>query len=195
MKNNNEFDNFQLKELVRRMKTSLVPFLYKKKVGKLETLQEEGGLCNQLYFVHSGAVKQYYIKEGKEFIQNFFFEGSVAALFNNFMAQTTAESYLQAIEGTVLYVLDYQNFDKFSKLNPQFTAQMTILMSKANTQRMNLLLMSDGTMRYKKNIARTTRNSKPCTALHDRLLLGYDSGNSKSYSKKSKCCLAQLYLQ
>jgi CRP-like cAMP-binding protein len=150
MKNNNEFDNFQLKELVRRMKTSLVPFIYKKKVGKLETLQEEGDLCNQLYFVHSGAVKQYYIKEGKEFIQNFFFEGSVAALFNNFMAQTTAESYLQAIEGTVLYVLDFQNFDKFSKLNPQFTAQMTILMSKVNTQRMNLLLMSDGTMRYKK---------------------------------------------
>jgi CRP-like cAMP-binding protein len=66
------------------------------------------------------------------------------------MAQTTAESYLQAIEGTVLYVLDFQNFDKFSKLNPQFTAQMTILMSKVNTQRMNLLLMSDGTMRYKK---------------------------------------------
>ncbi len=150
MKNNNEFDNFQLKELVHRMKTSLVPFLYKKKVDKLETLQEEGGLCNQLYFVHSGAVKQYYIKEGKEFIQNFFFEGSVAALFNNFMAQTTAESYLQAIEGTVLYVLDFQNFDRFSKLNPQFTAQMTILMSKVNTQRMNLLLMSDGTMRYKK---------------------------------------------
>ena len=101
--------------MVHRMKTSLVPFLYKKKVDKLETLQEEGGLCNQLYFVHSGAVKQYYIKEGKEFIQNFFFEGSVAALFNNFMAQTTAESYLQAIEGTVLYVLDFQNFDRFSK--------------------------------------------------------------------------------
>jgi len=150
MKNTTEVENFQLGELVERIKCSLLPILQKKKVDKLETLQEEGVLCNQLYFVQSGAVKQYYIKGGKEFIQNFFFEGDVAALFNNFMAKSTADSYLQAIEGTELLVLDYHSFASFSHLNPQFTSQMTILMSKVNTQRMNLLLMRDGMMRYKK---------------------------------------------
>jgi len=73
MKNTTEVENFQLGELVERIKCSLLPILQNKKVDKLETLQEEGVLCNQLYFVESGAVKQYYIKGGKEFIQNFFF--------------------------------------------------------------------------------------------------------------------------
>lgn len=150
MNNNTEIDNFNLKQLIAQMRKSLAPYLVKKKVDKLETLQQEGSICKHLFFVHSGSVKQFYIAEGKEFIQNFFFEGSVAALFNNFMSQTPADSYLQAIEGTELLVLDYHDYCRFSHENPQFTAQMTILMSRVNTHRMNLLLMSDGLMRYKK---------------------------------------------
>jgi CRP-like cAMP-binding protein len=139
-----------LKKLVTQIRKSLAPYLTIRKVEKLETLQKEGEICKQVYFIKKGSVKQYYVIEGKEFIQNLFFEGTVAALFNNFLTQTPAESYLQAIEGTELWVLDYHDFTRFSDLNPQFTAQMTILMSKVNTHRMNLLLMSDSLMRYKK---------------------------------------------
>ena len=64
---------------------ALKPFLFVKKVKKQETLVMEGDTCNKIYFVRSGAVKQYYIgDDGKEFIQNFYFEGNMAALYNCF---------------------------------------------------------------------------------------------------------------
>jgi CRP-like cAMP-binding protein len=130
---------------------ALKPFLFVKKVKKQETLIIEGDTCNKLYFVRSGAVKQYYISDdGKEFIQNFYFEGNIAALYNCFLTQAPADAYLEAIEGTELWVLSYHNFQAISSAKPEFSQQLTICMSRMNANRINLLLMTDGLMRYQK---------------------------------------------
>ena len=57
-------------ELCMQMQEALKPFLYVKKVKKKETLLTEGYICKTIYFVRKGAVKQYYLSDGKEFIQN-----------------------------------------------------------------------------------------------------------------------------
>ena len=130
---------------------ALKPFLFVKKVKKQETLVIEGDTCNKIYFVRSGAVKQYYIgDDGKEFIQNFYFEGNMAALYNCFLTQSPADAYLEAIEGTELWVLSYHNFQAISSAKPEFSNQLTICMSRMNANRINLLLMSDGLLRYQK---------------------------------------------
>ena len=89
MNEKSDFKNFDYKKLVTQIRKSLAPYLTTRKVEKLETLQKEGEFCKQLYFIKKGSVKQYYVIEGKEFIQNLFFEGSVAALFNNFFDSNT----------------------------------------------------------------------------------------------------------
>ncbi len=134
----------------QRIMEALKPFLFEKTVKKQETLLMEGDVCKNIYFVKSGAVKQYYLSEGKEFIQNFFFEGNMASAFDSFLTQTAAESYLEAIEGTELLVLSYHNFKVICSAKPEFNAQLNICMSRMNSNRVNLLLMSDGMMRYKK---------------------------------------------
>jgi CRP-like cAMP-binding protein len=136
--------------LSQRIMEALKPFLYVKTVKKQETLLMEGDVCKNIYFVQSGAVKQYYLSDGKEFIQNFFFEGNMASAFDSFFTQTTAESYLEAIEGTELMVLSFHNFQAICSAKPEFSTQLNICMSRMNSNRVNLLLMSDGMMRYKK---------------------------------------------
>ena len=134
----------------QKMIEALKPFLFVKNVKKQETLLMEGDTCKNIYFVKSGAVKQYYLSDGKEFIQNFFFEGNVASAFDSFFTQTSTESYLEAIEGTELMVLSFHNFKAITSAKPEFSTQLNICVSRMNSNRINLLLMSDGMMRYKK---------------------------------------------
>ena len=60
-------------DLCQKLMKALKPFLFVKKIKKKETLLEAGEACQHIFFVKSGAVKQYYLSDGKEFIQNFFF--------------------------------------------------------------------------------------------------------------------------
>jgi len=112
----------------------------------------EGDTCKNIYFIQQGAVKQYYISDGKEFIQNFFFEKNMACHFNSFLTQTSSNCYLEAIENTTLLVLSYHDFQKVCETHPEFNEHLAISMARMNTQRINLLLLSDALLRYKKFI-------------------------------------------
>jgi CRP-like cAMP-binding protein len=140
-------------EFAQRMQEALKPFLFVKKIKKQEILLMEGDNCKNIYFVKSGAVKQYYISDGKEFIQNFYFEGNMASHFNSFLTQIPSDSYLEAIEGTELLVLSYHNFKAICSIRSDFNEQLAICISKINAHRVNLLLLSDGMLRYQKFLA------------------------------------------
>lgn len=129
---------------------ALKPFMVVKKLKKQQTFMMEGDICTKIYFVKSGVIKQYYISDGKEFIQNFFFENDVATVYNSFLTQEPSDSCMEAIEDTELLVLSYQSFRTIAKAKPELNAHVTISMSKMNSKRVNLLLMTDGTLRYKK---------------------------------------------
>jgi CRP-like cAMP-binding protein len=137
-------------ELYGKMHAILKPYLHFKKVKKKETILMEGNTCKNIYFVQQGAVKQYYLSGGKEFIQNFFFEKNMACHFNSFLTQTASDCYLEVLEETYLLVLSYDNFQKICKTHPQFNEYLAICMARMNTQRVNLLLLSDALLRYKK---------------------------------------------
>ena len=144
------FDNHSPFLLSKKMQEALQPFLYTKKVEKKETLLLAGDVCNNIFFVRKGAVKQYYITEEKEFIQNFYFEGSMACHFNSFLTQTPSSSFLEVLEGSELWVLSYHNYKKISEASPKFHEEIAICMAKMNAMRVNLLLLSDAMLRYKR---------------------------------------------
>ncbi len=136
--------------LCKKIQEALKPFLYIRKVEKKETLLIAGDTCKNIYFVRKGAVKQYYITEDKEFIQNFFFEGNMACMFDSFLTQAPTNSYLEALEGSEFWVLSYHNFQKICEASPEFNQQLALCMSKMNNHRVNLLLLSDAMLRYQK---------------------------------------------
>ena len=154
MKNERKFSDSEQshQDLCLQMQDSLKPYLQTKVVKKKETLHMEGDTCKTIYFVKKGAVKQYYLSDGKEFIQNFFFEGNMACLFDSFLTQTSSNSYWEALEGSELLVLNYHNYLRIREAFPEFNMQLTLCMSKMNAHRVNLLLLSDAMLRYKKFI-------------------------------------------
>jgi len=137
-------------EFCHKMQAILEPFLQVKKVKKKELLLMDGNTCKNIYFIQKGAIKQYYLSEGKEFIQNFFFEGKMASHFNSFLSQTTSDCYLEALEDCHVLVLSYHNFQKICVKHPEFNENLAVSMAKMNTNRINLLLLTDALLRYKK---------------------------------------------
>ena len=150
----NVINNHSAKEnhfnLCKKLQEALKPFLYTKIVKKNEVLLSEGDTCKNIYFIRTGAIKQYYISDGKEFIQNFYFEGNMACHFNSFLTQTPSNSYMEAIEGSEIWILSYYNFQKISEASPKFHQEIAICMAKMNSLRVNLLLLSDAKLRYQK---------------------------------------------
>jgi CRP-like cAMP-binding protein len=137
-------------DFFQKMLATLEPFLFVKKVKKKELLLIEGNTCKNIYFIQIGAIKQYYVSDGKEFIQNFFFEGNMASHFNSFLSQTTSNCYLEALEDCDLLVLSFHNFQKACETHPGFNQNLAVSMAKMNTKRINLLLLTDALLRYKK---------------------------------------------
>jgi len=134
----------------QKMQAILEPFLSVKKVKKKEVLLMADNTCKNIYFIQKGAIKQYYLSDGKEFIQNFFFEGNMASHFNSFLSQTTSDCYLEALEDSDLFVLSYHNFQKACEAYPEFNENLAVCMAEMNTKRINLLLLTDALLRYKK---------------------------------------------
>jgi CRP-like cAMP-binding protein len=136
--------------LCQNLQEALKPFLFTKKIKSNKVLLAEGSICSNIYFVRSGAIKQYYLSDGKEFIQNFYFEGMMACHYNSFLTKTPSTSFLEVLEGSELWILSYYNFEKISEASPQFYKEIAVCMAKMNALRVNLLLMSDALQRYKK---------------------------------------------
>lgn len=137
-------------QLCKKLQEVLQPFLFKKTYQKNEVLLKEGTTCRNLYFIRSGAIKQFYLSDRKEFIQNFFFEGSMACHFNSFLTQTPSSSFLEVLDGSELWILSFHNYKKISEASPKFHEQIAVCMAKMNAIRVNLLLQSDAQLRYEK---------------------------------------------
>ncbi|MCH2021699.1 MAG: Crp/Fnr family transcriptional regulator [Saprospiraceae bacterium] len=120
------------------------------KIQKKESLLIAGETCRNIYFVKKGAVKEYYMSDNKEFIQNFYFEGSMACQFNSFLSQTASDSYLEALEGSEIWILSYEDFQIISKTNSELNQHLSFCMAKNNANRVNLLMVNDSMMRYEK---------------------------------------------
>ena len=74
----------------------------------------------------------------------------MACHFNSFLTQTPSSSFLEVLEGSELWVLSYHNYKKISEASPKFHEEIAICMAKMNAMRVNLLLLSDAMLRYKR---------------------------------------------
>ena len=74
-------------------------------LNKNEFLLNAGKICRHLYFVHQGALRGYYILDGKEITHWFGFEKDFVTSFHSFITQEPAVENIQLLEGSVLWVI------------------------------------------------------------------------------------------
>lgn len=138
-------------ELCRQLQEALKPFLWIKKIVKGEQVLSEGDISKNIFFINKGAIKQYYLLDnGKENIQNFYFEYNIVSDFNSFLTNTASDSYLEALEDGELWALSQHNYQKIITAYPEFSQALLACIAKMNVCRVELLLLTDAQRRYEK---------------------------------------------
>ena len=90
------------------------------KIKKGEHLHTAGNICDKTFWVKTGLLRIYYLKNGKEITDRFAAEGETITSANSFMGNKPDQYYLQAIEKSELYALTYSDlmimFDQFPEM-------------------------------------------------------------------------------
>jgi CRP-like cAMP-binding protein len=109
-KNPEAMQNFRLKL------QSIVPWLeagFDRMAGMMhirqfkrgDILLKEGEICKRVYFIYTGGVRDFFLKEGKELNVNFHFEGEIVSDFESFRNETPATFSIVAMEEGTAYFM------------------------------------------------------------------------------------------
>ena len=82
------------------------------KIPKKTKLLELGQVCNHMYFVLSGCLRLYYLKDDKERNCFFFHENLFCSAFGSFMMQRPSNQILETIEDTICLSVTFAEFEK-----------------------------------------------------------------------------------
>src|ERR1044071_2390543 len=84
-------------------------------------LLSEGDVCKELYFVHNGSIRTYYItKQGHEKTRFIGLEGSVATAISSFISQQPSFEFVDALEDSELYAISHRDFYRLTTEIPQW---------------------------------------------------------------------------
>lgn len=106
-----------------------------KKLSKKTMLLEAGQECRYLSYVHSGALRSYYIdKDGKESTVMFAIADWWITDMYCYLNKMPAMMHVQAIEDSVIFQISRINFDQLLNRIPKFEKFFRILMQNAYTR-------------------------------------------------------------
>lgn len=117
-----------------------------------ETLFAAGDCPEQLYFIHSGLVRFYYLtSDGKEFNKNFVEDGSVVTSLSSFLSAAPSPFHTQALEETIVVALplDYVRAQTISDLTwERLLNRFVASLALKKEQREASFLLLDASERY-----------------------------------------------
>ena len=102
--------------LKERLQAIVKTYVYKKK----SHLLKEGQTCRQIYFIESGLVRVYYLKEGIELCSGLLNEGGLVISVHSFFNRTPSYEFIQAIEETCVQFITYEELESLYRDFPEF---------------------------------------------------------------------------
>lgn len=128
------------------------PFIQIKKVSKNDYLLQQGDICSHSFFVEEGVLRLYDLSEdGKENILQFATEKWIVTDRGSVYFQQPSTYYIDAIEDTVVVMLDDAFVNEVVKVNIGFRKQNEILLQnhiRHLYKRISLLLGASARVRY-----------------------------------------------
>lgn len=89
------------------------------KLTKGEYWLQQGMVCNQVAFLHSGKLRVHYLEQtGQEITCYFFTEGNFISSYTSFLTQTPSVESISAIEPCELWVIQKNNLETLSSAIP-----------------------------------------------------------------------------
>lgn len=93
----------------------LVPFKY----NKGDVILPQGEICNYMYFVSRGMVRQYYYKSGRDVTEHFSYEGRIVICIESFLKQEPSRLIVEALENAELYGIPYDLLHQLADENKE----------------------------------------------------------------------------
>ncbi len=94
------------------------------KFKKNADVQVIGHTCKTVYFIHKGALRIYYVKEGKDITESLEFENAIVARVESLFSGRPSQKAIQAIEDTELIAIDANKlfilYDQYPELERLF---------------------------------------------------------------------------
>lgn len=89
-----------------KVATALVPF----KLKKGERLVNRGEVCNYVYFVEKGMVRQFYFKYNKDLTEHFGCEGDVLTCIESFLLKQPSQLMIETLENTASWGISHDDW-------------------------------------------------------------------------------------
>lgn len=87
-------------------------------VRKMDHVFREGDNISSLYFVHTGVLRGYYLKDGEEHTCNFFFSPYIMTDLFSVRENTPTLMNVQALKDTECYEADFVQLEELAYRNP-----------------------------------------------------------------------------
>ena len=97
---------------------------------KNEFLVTEGKVCRNLYFLEQGAVRGYYLLDGKEITHWFAFENDFVTSSHSFITGQPAVENIQLLEGSVLWSITKEKLTNLFNQYPEIERLVRIAYEK-----------------------------------------------------------------
>jgi len=106
---------------------------FKRKTVKKNTiLLSAGEICKELYFIHSGCIRTFYItKQGHEKTRYVAFDNAVATSISSFISQQQSFEFVDTLENCELYSISHTHFYRLISEIPEWGKFYSVLLETA----------------------------------------------------------------
>ena len=111
-------------ELARRYSTMtheeldiLESILVPRKCAKGEVILKEGQICEDLFYIEKGLIRQFYIKKDREVTEHLATEGGIIMCIESLFKEEPTKLQVEALEPTLLYALPKRKLEQVALHN------------------------------------------------------------------------------
>jgi CRP-like cAMP-binding protein len=108
-----QFDEDELKDFVLRSKIVLIK--------KGDTIVKETDRCHSIYFIHSGVISLFLLKDGEEHVKDFSLSGKFITAYTSMSTGQPSQIFLRAEQDCELSVWEASYFKELIQQNQQWT--------------------------------------------------------------------------
>jgi CRP/FNR family transcriptional regulator, anaerobic regulatory protein len=104
-----QFDKEELNNFLSKSKTLFIK--------KGDTLVKEGQRCHSIYFIHSGVISLFLLKDGEEHVKDFSLSGKFITAYTSMSTGQPSQIFLRAEQDCALSVWDASYFQPLIRQN------------------------------------------------------------------------------
>ncbi len=112
------------RELARRYSTmtheeldTLESILVPRKFAKGEMILKEGQICEEIFYIDKGLIRQFYIKKDKEVTEHLATEGGIIMCIESLFKEEPTKLQVESLEPSVLYALPKRKLEQVALHN------------------------------------------------------------------------------